>query len=217
MRTRVSAVLQECVCTPFNIQQHVAEHLLNGVFMSKFNSPLNNIRIASPCSADWDQMYGDDRKRFCGDCKLNVFNLSGMTKDEAEALIMNAQGRLCVRFYQRADGSVITSDCPVGWAKVKQRTRMFAVSAFSLLTALLSGVFFVSLFSSQKNVVGMIKMPVATPTPVRLMGDIALPPGDVPNIQGRIALPKDRPAKTMKKIGTKGSTDIYRAQPPAEG
>ncbi|HMT07118.1 MAG TPA: hypothetical protein PKA82_03870, partial [Pyrinomonadaceae bacterium] len=87
--------------------------------MVKFDSPLNNINIASPCSSDWNEMYGDDRKRFCGECKLNVYNLSGMTKDEAEALITNAEGRLCVRLYRREDGSVITQDCPVGWAKVK--------------------------------------------------------------------------------------------------
>src|SRR3954453_7826497 len=112
--------------------------------MSKFKSPLDNISVASPCSADWDQMYGDDRKRFCGDCKLNVYNLSGMTHDEAEALIMKAEGRLCVRFYKRRDGSVITQDCPVGWARVKQRARIYVTAAFSLVMALLSGVFIVS-------------------------------------------------------------------------
>ena len=90
--------------------------------MSKFDSPLENIRIASPCSTSWDEMYGDDRKRFCGDCELNVYNLSGMTRDEAEALVTNADGRLCVRYYQRADGSIITQDCPIGWAKLKHRT-----------------------------------------------------------------------------------------------
>jgi len=78
--------------------------------MPKFDSPLNNIQIASPCPADWNEMYGDGRKRFCGDCKLNVYNLSGMTRDEAEALVMNAEGRLWVRFYNRADGSVIPED-----------------------------------------------------------------------------------------------------------
>src|SRR5688572_28577693 len=115
--------------------------------MSKFDSPLNNLKIASPCPADWQEMYGDNRKRFCGDCKLNVYNLSGMTRDEAEALIMNAEGRLCVRFYKRADGSVITQDCPVGWAKVKQRTRVYATAAVSLVIALFTGVLFHSLFS----------------------------------------------------------------------
>ena len=138
--------------------------------MSKFQSPLNNISIASPCSADWDQMYGDDRKRFCGDCKLNVYNLSGMTTAEAESLIMQAEGRLCVRFYKRRDGSVITQDCPVGWSRVKQRARIYATAAFSLVMALLSGVFFVSLFSKHRTETtqGAMVIPLATPPPIRL-------------------------------------------------
>lgn len=144
--------------------------------MSKFYSPLNDIEIASPCSADWNEMYGDNRKRFCGDCKLNVYNLSGMTRGEAETLVMNAEGRMCVRFYKRADGSVITQDCPVGWAKVKQRTKVYATAALSLVMALLSGLFFVSLFSKQNATVGVLKIPFTTPTPERLMGAIAIRP-----------------------------------------
>ena len=119
--------------------------------MPKFDSPLNDIKIASPCSADWNEMYGDERKRFCGECKLNVYNLSGMTRNEAERLVTNAEGRLCVRFFQRADGSIITADCPVGWARVKQRTRVYATAAFSLVMALLTGVFFASLFSKPRR------------------------------------------------------------------
>lgn len=126
--------------------------------MSKFTNPLENVRIASPCSADWNEMYGSEQKRFCGDCKLNVYNLSGMTRTEAEALIMNAEGRLCVRFYKRSDGSIITNDCPVGWAGVKHRTKVFATAAASLLMAIFTGVFFVSLFSTKKAVVGEYPM-----------------------------------------------------------
>ena len=59
-------------------------------------------------------MYGDDRRRFCSQCKLNVYNLSGMTRDEAEQLVMNSEGRLCVRFFRRKDGTVLTQDCPAG-------------------------------------------------------------------------------------------------------
>jgi hypothetical protein len=74
--------------------------------MSKFTNPLNNIKIASPCNADWNEMVGDERTRFCGECKLNVYNLSGMSQREAENLLINSEGRLCVRFYKRADGAV---------------------------------------------------------------------------------------------------------------
>ncbi len=145
--------------------------------MPRFDSPLNNLSVASPCSADWNEMYGDDRKRFCGDCKLNVYNLSGMTRDEAEKLVMNAEGRLCVRFYKRTDGSVITADCPVGWAKVKQRTKLWATAVASLLMALFTGVLFVSAFSKQKTIVGkLVAIPFATPTPeMHTMGAIAAP------------------------------------------
>jgi hypothetical protein len=149
--------------------------------MSRFSSPvLDNIKIASPCPANWDEMYGDDRKRFCGECKLNVYNLSGMTKDEAESLITNAEGRLCVRIYRRADGSVITSDCPVGWEKIKQRTRFYATAVASLLMALFTGVLFVSLFSGIEKggrLMGDL-IPISTPTPYPLAGAIALPPRD---------------------------------------
>lgn len=134
--------------------------------MPKFDSPLTNISIASPCSADWNEMYGDGRKRFCGDCKLNVYNLSGITRDEAETLVMNAEGRLCVRLYKRADGSVITKDCPVGWAKVKQRTQLAATAFASLVLAMLTGVLFAVGFSKQKTVIGEL-IPYATPTPDR--------------------------------------------------
>jgi hypothetical protein len=149
--------------------------------MSNFDNPLKNIRISSPCSANWDEMYGNDRKRFCGDCKLNVYNLSRMSRRDAEDLIRNSEGRLCVRFYRRADGSIITQDCPVGWAKVKRRVRAATTAVFSLIIGLFSGLFFVSIFSRPQKVteVGVLRIPVATPTPTppyeHTMGAVAFP------------------------------------------
>lgn len=178
--------------------------------MTRSDSPLNNISIASPCPANWDEMYGDDRKRFCGECKLNVYNLSGMTRDDAERLVTNHEGRLCVRYYRRADGSIITADCPVGWAKVKQRTRVYATAVASLVIALFTGVLFVSLFSKNKSTIGELRFPFPTPTPERLMGAIApVPPkntntnsntvqGKPSYIQGNVAI--DTP-KTKFEIG----------------
>src|SRR5688572_32104102 len=98
--------------------------------MSRFESPLDNVQIASPCSADWNQMYGDERKRFCGDCKLNVYNLSDMTRQEAENLLFVSEGRLCVRFFRRADGTVLTKNCPVGWKAIRARSLRIATAAF---------------------------------------------------------------------------------------
>ena len=144
--------------------------------MSRYDSPLNNLRVASPCSMDWDAMHGDERTRFCGDCKLNVYNLSGMTRYDAEHLLRMHEGRLCVRYYQRADGTILTQDCPVGWAKVKQRVSIFAAAAFSLIVSLFGATYLVSHFGKRTQVVGKM-IPLATPTPktVPLMGAIAMP------------------------------------------
>lgn len=145
--------------------------------MSKFDSPLNNIKIASPCSANWDEMYGNERKRFCGDCKLNVFNLSGMTKNDAENLLMNSEGRMCVRYFQRSDGTILTADCPVGWAKVKDRLSVFTTAMFSLIIALAGGIFTVSFARKPGDAIRRLITPFATPTPryEPLMGAIAKP------------------------------------------
>lgn len=143
--------------------------------MQRFESPLNNIKIASPCSADWNEMIGNERKRFCGDCKLNVYNLSGMTKYDAENLLSVSEGRLCVRYFQRSDGTVLTADCPVGWEKVKQRLSRSVTAVFSLILALVGGVLAVSFFRKNTDAVRKITIPFA-PTPERfIMGNIAMP------------------------------------------
>ena len=107
-------------------------------------NPLNNIKIASPCSADWDEMRGDNRKRYCSECSLHVYNLSEMTQHEAENLLFEAEGRICVRLYRRNDGTVITQDCPVGWRAIKQSVSRIAAATFSLLVGFFGGVFAVS-------------------------------------------------------------------------
>lgn len=87
---------------------------------------LEDVRIATPCSASWDDMAGTERVRRCRQCDKNVFNLSAMTHDEALALLAEAEAGhrrdACVRLYRRADGTVLTSDCPVG-AKAHQGRR----------------------------------------------------------------------------------------------
>src|SRR6185436_5457223 len=107
--------------------------------MARFTNRLDHVRVAAPCKADWDQMIGTDRVRFCGQCSLNVYNLSAMTRDEAESLIARNEGRLCVRFYRRGDGSIITQDCPVGLRAIQRRVSYLAkaiiAAAFTFLTS----------------------------------------------------------------------------------
>ena len=95
---------------------------------------LDNLRIATPCSQSWDQMLGDDRVRHCGECKKNVYNFSDMTRDEVETLLIEKNGDVCARYYQRADGTILLADCLVGIRK-RRRRRVVAAGAAALLAS----------------------------------------------------------------------------------
>jgi hypothetical protein len=102
--------------------------------MPTYTNPLEHVRVAAPCPADWSKMVGDERVRYCDQCSLHVYNLSGMTRREAEVLVTSAEGRLCVRFYRRPDGTILTRNCPVGLSALKRRA---AHAATATLTAVL--------------------------------------------------------------------------------
>ena len=119
--------------------------------MTNFTNPLDNIKIASPCAADWNAMIGSERSRHCGECKLNVYNLSDMTRQEAENFLIQAEGRVCVRYFKRADGTVLTADCPVGWKAIKQRISKKAAAFASLIFATLSGIGLAGYFAKAKT------------------------------------------------------------------
>lgn len=108
--------------------------------MARFNSPLDRVRVAAPCTADWNQMLGDERVRFCQQCSLNVYNLSSMTRREAESLISNTEGRLCVRYYRRRDGTIITNNCPVGLRAIKRRISRTASATLSAVLSFFAGL-----------------------------------------------------------------------------
>src|SRR5262245_35126293 len=94
---------------------------------------LNQISIAKPCPARWDEMTGDERARFCQHCQKHVYNLSAMTAADAVALIREKEGKLCGRIYRRADGTVLTADCPVGLKRFRERVHRVAFAAAAII------------------------------------------------------------------------------------
>jgi hypothetical protein len=177
---------------------------------------LENIRIATPCAADWDDMRGDARVRFCGKCEKNVYNLSAMTREEGEALVREKEGRLCVRLYQRQDGTVITNDCPVGVRRARLRARVWAsVSGAAASLALVLGLFGgrarADLTVDGKKVTG--KKPEIN---VRVMGGAVAvptpPPDKHPPLMGKIAV-KPQPSKPVQGEPAPIMGDIAVAEP----
>lgn len=149
--------------------------------MNKSNRvSLDVVNIASPCAVAWNEMPGDDRVRFCGQCQLNVYNVSELSRAEAEAFVSQREGRTCIRIYRREDGTILIRDCPIGLRAVRRRlARMVAAIA-----AVLSGLVVSTLFgrSPQASVGNVLRAgPLARfaawlePPIYPLMGDMVIP------------------------------------------
>ncbi len=162
---------------------------------------LKRVRVASPCHESWDDMSGDERARFCGRCEKSVFNLSGMTAADAEELLAAHGTSLCVRFYRRPDGTVMTADCPVGRGHARKQTIVAAALAGGV-AAVTSGLA-VAAALSISEAEPCVSVPAAI-VETSTMGTPALPPdllpvemGDPdfapdPPEQGKIAYPEIR-------------------------
>lgn len=145
---------------------------------------LEQLHIANPCPVSWATMEGDERVRFCSHCRLNVYNLSAMTRGEAETLINEREGRVCVRYYQRPDGTVMTHDCPSAIRRAGRGAERLA----GVLAAGVGVVLSASVLASpahaaapQQNRPAWISRIIEflranRPKPAQVVGDVAAPP-----------------------------------------
>ncbi len=140
-----------------------------------FSLPLlDRVRVATPCDVPWESMQGDDVRRHCQQCDKHVHNLSTLTRAEAEALLRHhTGGGICIRFYRREDGTVLTADCPVG---VRRRRRWRAVSALAVGTlASLAGLFACTTSEPPSEVTAEPRSEVASPEATDLTGSQLAP------------------------------------------
>lgn len=177
--------------------------------MAQFTDPLSHVRIAAPCRADWARMRGNERVRFCGECSMNVYNLSNMSKKDAEALILSTEGRLCVRYYNRSDGTILTNNCPVGLQALKRRvsgiSRAIASSVLSFFAgmAVLAG-----LQGAQNSLNAPTEAGIDLINPVPLEEEETAPPPaeDFTVAMGMIAFTDDAPPRVIESTLAKNTT-----------
>jgi hypothetical protein len=156
---------------------------------------LDQVKVASPCNASWDDMLGDDRVRFCLKCDKNVFNLSAMSREDAEALLRERIGNeLCVRFYQRADGTLLTQDCPVGVTKKRRKKVALAVAGAGAMALAATSYFSRGNTSCPTDGAVMGQMPV-------VMGSTTGLPVDPPPPPASANPPPPPPANTNAVMG----------------
>ncbi len=82
--------------------------------------------VVNPCQYGWDSMQGNDTIRYCDLCKLNVYNLSQMTKEEATHTVQQIGESLCVQIRRRPDGSIYTDNCPYKLRRLRNWLRTYA-------------------------------------------------------------------------------------------
>lgn len=161
-----------------------------------------NFEIASPCHEDWDQMTGDDKKRFCHSCEKNVHNLSSMSDQEISDLLSRPDN-VCVRLYKRHDGTILTEDCPIGLEKVKShlKRKQFIAAFFCLMTL----IFSFQLKAGERALKGKVAISQEMPEimgDVMIMGGLTAPPIPEPT-------PMPEPTPQIKKEKTEKDSKFW--------
>src|SRR4051812_12762657 len=132
---------------------------------------LRNVKVTAPCPARWEDMLGDEQCRFCAHCQKSVYNFSAMTAEEVVQLLQQREGKLCARYYQRPDGTVMTSDCGLGQARYLTLFQRAFLGAAAGLMAFVSAAF--------GDTGSKSKTPVDAPlSTARKLGEISFFPAD---------------------------------------
>jgi hypothetical protein len=132
--------------------------------------PLDVIQVNKPCPADWNQMDGDDTRRFCEHCQKFVHNFSAMPTDQAERLVCENVGSLCVRFArEQTSGRVLTLDYA---PRVTSRRR-----AILTILSIAASCGFTAAWGAYK----LLRKDPPPPTPRMVMGDVCIPPAPLSN------------------------------------
>jgi hypothetical protein len=148
-------------------------------------------------------MDGDERARFCGQCSKHVFNLSALTRAQIETLVREKEGKFCGRFYRRADGRILTADCPSRLRKLRGQVARIGGALCALVLSVLGCS--PRQTSPNRGETGMVSM-----------GDVAVPPvvcaTNREPIMGLVALPA--PAVTNPPV-LMGEIHVPTPQAPA--
>jgi hypothetical protein len=100
-------------------------------------------------------------------------NLSAMTQRQAESLLRETEGRLCARLYRRADGTILTSNCPAGLRAIGRgisRVAGAAMSAMMTLSSAAAQIPFCQIPAAQQqgsssSLIGMVQDPTGAVMP----------------------------------------------------
>ena len=98
-----------------------------------------NFKLSQPCPADFETLGGCGRVRHCGLCQKPIYDLSGLTQDEAQALLQRSEGKPADQLYVRRDGTLTTTPCQVGTHLARRRARSKVAFLAKVAAVLVAG------------------------------------------------------------------------------
>ncbi|HXC35961.1 MAG TPA: hypothetical protein VNV43_08810 [Candidatus Acidoferrales bacterium] len=90
--------------------------------------------IRQKCTADWEKMHGNDKRRFCERCQRHVYNVSAMSREEREVFESPVGMKECIFYSQRRNGEV--ADLSL-LAKLRRWFPIFRFACWPALIAIL--------------------------------------------------------------------------------
>ncbi len=87
-----------------------------------------SMRVASPCSERWEDMLPRGEGRHCASCEKTVVDLTRVTRRQAEQLVREKGGALCVRLAEDERGELV-------FRSERKRLPVFAPVALASLLA----------------------------------------------------------------------------------
>jgi hypothetical protein len=185
--------------------------------------PLNQIQVAKPCGENWDAMDGDARRRFCAGCGCHVHDLSAMTRIQAQALLDQNEGRVCVRFQTLPDGTVMTQETAVSSERRVFWPRRLAAAASWVMALALTGLGLTAQAETISHKTSHLKpkshvAPSIPRRPSVTLGKIAIPQHTLGQMTiVRPKPPTTKPPTTTQHPTTMGAPVVPAPQPPTMG
>jgi hypothetical protein len=103
-------------------------------------SKIDKLGINSPCTADWNKMKGNDRIRYCEECKRYVHDFSRLPRRQVQDLIAASPGRICARLTYNEDDSVIFLDSRTLSRSESQKASPLATAIVTAMITISTGI-----------------------------------------------------------------------------
>lgn len=94
---------------------------------------VDRLKIDFPCTADWNQMRGNERIRYCEECNKYVYDFARLPRRQVEEMMAASPGRICAKLTYKNNSLVFLDSKP----RPRPESHRASPLAAAILTAML--------------------------------------------------------------------------------